>query len=109
MEHLNHMLVEWVHAVLHVSRLPKTLWGEVISHIVWVKNRSATWVLNGKMLPYEMMYGKKPDLANLPEWGSRCWVHDMTGSKLDARVHKARWVGFDLDTSNAHRVYFTDR
>ena len=77
------MLVEQVRAVLHASGLPKTLWGEVISHIVWVKNRSVTQVLDSKT-PYEMMYGKKPDLANLPEWGSRCWVHDATGSKLDA-------------------------
>ena len=83
MERLNHMLVEWVCTVLHASGLLKTLWGKVISCIVWVKNRSATQALNGKT-PYEMMYGKKPDLANLPEWGSRCWVHDATDLKLDA-------------------------
>ena len=41
-ERLNCMLMEWMCVVLHASRLLKTLWGEVISHIVWVKNRSAT-------------------------------------------------------------------
>ena len=65
-EHLNHTLVERVCVVLHTSGLPKTLWGEVISHIIWVKNRSATQALDSKT-PYEMLYGKKSDLANLPE------------------------------------------
>ena len=81
-EHLNRTLVERVRTVLHASRLPKTLWGEVISHIIWVKNRSATWALDGKT-PHEMLYGKKPNLANLPIWRSRCWVHDVNSSKLN--------------------------
>jgi len=64
-ERLNHMLVQWVSTVLHTSRLPKAFWGEAISHIVWVKNRSATQALDGKM-PHKMLYGQKPDLVNLP-------------------------------------------
>ena len=51
----------------------------------------------------------KPNIASLPVWGRKCWVHDASGSKLDARACEAHWVGFDPDsTSDAHRVYFAD-
>ena len=33
------------------------------------EKQSATQALDSKT-PYEMLYGKKSDLANLPEWGS---------------------------------------
>ena len=36
-EHLNHTLVEHVRAMLHVSALPKNLWGEAIMHATWLK------------------------------------------------------------------------
>ena len=39
-------------------------------------------LLNGKT-PYEMLYGKKPNLAGLREWGTKVWVHDASGTKLD--------------------------
>ena len=38
-------------------------------------------------------------------WGCKVWVHDDTGSKLDARAREGRWLGFDVD-SRAHRVYW---
>jgi len=91
-ERLNRTLVEHVHTVLHVSRLPKTLWGEALLHVVWVKNRSATRALDGKT-PYEMLYGKKPHLGDLPVWGSKCWVLDHSGSKLDDRCKTTNLFG----------------
>ena len=72
-ERLNRTLVEHVDTILHDSGLPKNLWGEALLHVVWVKNRSATRALDEKT-PYEMLYGKKPNLGNLPHWGAKCWV-----------------------------------
>ena len=57
-----------------------------------------------------MLKQEKPNIANLPVWGSKCWVHDVSGSKLDAQVREGHWLGFDPDsTSDAHHVYFADR
>ena len=84
------------------------LWGEAISHVVWVKNRSATRALDGKT-PYEMLCGEKPNIANVPEWGTRCWVHNDSGSKLDARAREGHWVGYDPESTSAHRIYLPDR
>ena len=76
-------------------------------HVVYVKNRTATRSLDGKT-PYEMLYGKKPNVKDLPVWGTKVWVHDASGSKLDMRAREGRWIGFDPE-SNGHRIYFEDR
>ena len=55
-----------------------------------------------------MLYGKRPNLKNLKEWGNGVWVHTMEGTKLDGRSKLGKWVGFD-ETSNGHRIYWPDK
>ena len=90
---------------LHHSGLPKTLWGEAIHFAVWVKNRTSTRIL-GDTTQYERFHREEPNLAGLPEWSQLVWVHDASGSKLDARAIEGRWVGFDSESAHAHRVYW---
>ena len=107
-ERFNRTLLERTRALLHSSKLPKNLWGETITHIVWLKNRTSTCALPEGKTPYEMLYGKKPNLENLHEWGSEVWVHTMEGKKLDGRSKLGKWVGFD-EVSNGHRIYWPDK
>jgi hypothetical protein len=106
-ESLNRRLLERVRAMLHQAELPKNLWAEAIQFAVWLKNRASTRAL-GNMTPYERLYGQKPNLANVPEWGQNVWVYKPAGFKLDARASQARWIGFDADSTHAHRVYWPD-
>src|SRR5271168_512426 len=87
-ERLNRTLLERVRSMLHASGIPKFLWGEAIKHAVYLKNRTATKVLDGKT-PYEVFHGTKPNLKGLPEFGARVWVHDPNGSKLDGKIGRA--------------------
>ena len=84
-ESLNCRLLECVCAMLHQSCLPKNLWAEAVQHAFWIKNRTSTKVL-GNIMPYERFYWEKPNLSDLHEWGQDIWIHDPTGSKLDARA-----------------------
>ena len=102
-EQLNHMLMERIRAVGHASGLLKNLWGEVLIHVVWVKNQTASRVLNGKT-SYELLTGNKLNLHDVSEWGACMWVHDPNSSKLDMQARDGRWVGFNGD-SGAHRIY----
>ena len=104
-ESLNCRLLERVQAMLHQADLPKNLWAEAIHFAVWLKNRTSTKAL-GNVTPYERLYGRKPNLGSIPEWGQYVWVHNPKGSKLDARAIEARWVGFDPDSTHAHRIYW---
>ena len=92
--------------MMHSSGLPKSLWGEAVMHMTWVKNCTSTQCL-GKKMPYEMLYQRKPNLENIPVWGCRVKVHDTSGTKLDMRARDGHWVGFDPE-SDGHRIYFPD-
>lgn len=82
-ESLNHRLLERMRAMLHQADLPKNLWAEAINFAVWLKNRTTTKTL-GSITPYKRLYGQKPNLGSVPEWGQHIWVNHATGSKLDA-------------------------
>lgn len=103
-ERLNCTLVEHAHAMHYAADLPKFLWTESIQHAVWLKNRTTTYQLNGKT-PFEMLFNKKPDLSNLPEWGTKVWVLKEDHGKLEAKADKGHWVGYSRD-SKSHHVYW---
>jgi len=67
-ESLNRRLMERTHAILHQAGLPKNLWAEAINFAMWLKNRTSTKAL-GNSTPFERLYGEKPNLAKVPEWG----------------------------------------
>ena len=81
-EFLNHRLLKCVRALLHQADLPKNLWAEAIKFAVWLKNRTSTKAL-GNVTPYERLYGQKPNLSHVPEWGQFMWVRKPASSKLD--------------------------
>ena len=55
------------------------------------------------------MNGRKPNLGNLHPWGCRVRVHSTGGSKLDGRSSTGRWMGFDAETKDGHRIYWPER
>ncbi|RDB21868.1 Retrovirus-related Pol polyprotein from transposon TNT 1-94 [Hypsizygus marmoreus] len=108
-ERLNRVILERVRAMLHESGLPKYLWGEAANHAVWLKNRTWTKALgDDKRTPHEILTTEVPILSKVPVWGSKVFVHDDSGTKLDARSKIGRWVGFDVG-SDAHRVYWPEK
>ena len=97
-----------MHALLHQSRLLKTLWAEALLYAVWLKNHTSTHTL-GTVTPYEHLHKSKPNLAGVLEWGQHMWVHNDLGSKLDARATVAHWVGYDADSTHTHRIYWPQK
>ena len=98
------MILERVHALLHASGLPKYLWGEAARHVIWLKNRTPTKVLNG-LTPFEVAFGTKPNLSCVHEWGSEVFVRVEGTSKLSGRVEKCQWMGIDDKSENACCIY----
>ena len=107
-EWLNQTLLEGTHALLHSSKLSKNLWGEAITHMVWLKNRTITRGLPEEKTPYKMLYDKKPSMSGLYEWGNNVWIHTPGGSKLDGCAKIGRWIDFD-EISNGHRIYWPNK
>ena len=48
-------------------------------------NRTSTKAV-GKKTPFEVAFGKKPDLREVREWGESVWVWIEGGDKLDGCV-----------------------
>jgi hypothetical protein len=107
-ESLNRRLAERTRAMRHQAKMPKNLWAEAMKHAVWLKNRTSTRVL-GNVTPYEKLRGEKPNFKDVPEWGQTVWVHAKKRSKLDARGIQGCWVGYDADSTHAHRIYWPEQ
>ena len=104
----NRTNLEIVRAMLHDSGLPKFLWAEAVSHAVYLRNRIWTRAI-GDHTPYELLNGRKPNVGNLQPWGCKVRVHDTGSDKLDARSKVGRWLGFDPDTKDGHRIYWPEK
>jgi len=94
--------------MLHHTGLPKNLWGEAILFTAWLKNRTLTKALS-QVTPFERLNGQRPNLKDIPEWGQRVWVHTPGNSKLEARGTEGHWVGYDKDSTHAHRIYWPNK
>lgn len=106
-ERLNRTLTEHARAMLLEASLPKFVWGEAVSHAVWLRNRTTTRNTPGTT-PHELATGVKPNLAGLPRFGATVWVRIDAPSKLDAKAKRGRWVGLDPQ-SKGHRIYWPDK
>ena len=55
-----------------------------------------------------MLYGKKPNLSQLKEWGEKVWIHILGGTKLDGQSKRGKWIGVDK-VSNGHQIFWPDK
>ena len=105
-ERLNRTLAERARAMLLAHNSPKFLWQEAFSYACFLKNRTPTRALRGTT-PYELFWGKCPDLQDAQEFGIPCWVlvpsNRRTG-KLDAKSEKYVFTGIS-DHSAGWRYY----
>jgi len=57
------------------SDLPEFLWEPVVAHAVYLQNMSYMMLLRlGNQTPYQVWYGKKPNVSHLCEFGAPVWV-----------------------------------
>lgn len=91
-------------ALLFASNLPKSLWGYVMKHWMWLRNRTTT-INTPNSTPYERATHKKPNLSNLRRFGEEVWVKLDPKSKLNERSTACQWIGYD-ETSKGHLVWW---
>ena len=83
-ERMNRTLVEMARCLLFDADLPKEFWAEAINTAAYLRNRSVVSGLKGRT-PYELFYGKKPDVSHVRVFGSEVMVH----------IPKEKWLKFD--------------
>ena len=91
---------------LHAMDLPPSFWAEAIKYSVDSHNRSLSSVTPGNKTPFEIYYGRKPDVSHMQEFGSkvRVFIPDVERRKLDARCHNGIFLGYD-SRSDGYRIF----
>ena len=104
-ERQNRTLVEAARTMLQHAGLTNTYWAEAVASAAYVRNRVVTSALSKGITPYELWYGKKPDVSNLKVFGCIAYAHvnDSSRQKLDSKALKVRFVGYST-RSKGYRV-----
>ena len=94
-ERTNRTLADGVTAMLAESGLPQTFWGEAVLSLVHVLNRSFTSACPDAT-PYELWYGRKPDVSHLRVWGCTAYVHVQKDKRqgLSPHMEKCVFIGY---------------
>ena len=82
--------MESTRSMIAHAGLPNSYWAEAVSTAAYLKNRTATTAFEKMMTPYELWYGKKPNLSNLRVFGCMTYTHipDCLRTKLDKKAKK---------------------
>lgn len=103
-ERINRTGSDAVRAMLFGANLPPIYWAE--AYCLWgnVNNVTGHSFLPPHLTPYEILYGRKPNVAHFRKFGSPCYVRippDQRG-KLDPKAWKGIFVGVYGD--NAYKI-----
>lgn len=103
-ERKNRTVLEMVRCNLKTMRMPDALWGEAVSHSVYVLNRAHTKALKD-VTPYEMWTGRKPNVDHLRVFGCIAHMKIVKGhlKKLEERSMKLVHLGVEKG-SKAYRL-----
>jgi len=86
-------------AIMADCRFLPTLWGKCIQTAAYLKDHMPTCMLKDKT-PYEMYYGRKPDLSNLHEIGCKAFVliQSINQPKIYNRSVECTLIGYSLNS-----------
>lgn len=103
-ERSNRTIVEKARCLIFEAELDKKYWAEAANTAVYLKNRS---IASGiEKTPYEMWFGRKPNLQHLRVFGSPVMVHipKEKRTKWDRKSKKYILVGY-CDNVKGYRIY----
>lgn len=94
-ERVNRTLFECVRTLLVAAQCPKLLWDEALRTACAVRNIVSCGAGRSKT-PYELFWGRKPDVSMLRVWGCTAFAKEPTEirRKLDPKSTKGMLVGY---------------
>lgn len=95
-ERKNCTLIEMTRCMLTQSKLPTPFWTEAVATANFIRNRCITRTLQDKT-PYELWYGKRPNVKHMRIFGGIAYMLDKTSDKgkLEARGIRCIFLGYD--------------
>ena len=92
---MNCTIIEGTWAMLSGSGLPKQFWAEAASTFIYLSNYCMN--TTSKITPFELWYGKTPDVSHLQVFGCLVYIHvpKEKRQKLDPWATKGVHLGYD--------------
>ena len=102
------IIVSMARSMLYISGLdPDTFWPHALEHAAYLQIRSA---LPGRCTPYELSYGRRPNVINLRIFGSEAlsYVEKEKRPKFQPKVERTIYLGTSPDHSeDTYKLYRT--
>lgn len=107
-ERFNRTIMNMSRCLLAEAKVDKKYWPEIVCAATYLKNRTLSSTVE-KKTPYEIFFGKKPDVSNLRLYGSKVFVrkpeHKRT-SKWDKKADMGILIGY---SNVGYRVLLNSR
>nr|GEW04423.1 retrotransposon protein, putative, Ty1-copia subclass [Tanacetum cinerariifolium] len=95
-ERRNRTLLDMVRSMMNLITLPLSFWDYALESATRILNMVPT--KNVDKNPYELWYGKVPNLSYLKVWGCEALVKRDTPEKLQQRSAKCIFIGYPKET-----------
>ncbi|GJS31689.1 NIN-like protein [Tanacetum coccineum] len=95
-ERRNRTLFDMVRSMINLTTLPLSFWDYALESAIRILNMVPTKKVD--KTPYELWYGKVPNLSYLKVWGSEALVKWDTPEKLQQRSVKCIFIGYPKET-----------
>nr|GEW88424.1 hypothetical protein [Tanacetum cinerariifolium] len=95
-ERRNHTLLDMVRSIMNLTTLSLSFWDYALESATRVLNMVPTKKVD--KTPYELWYGKVPNLSYLKVWESEALVKWDTPNKLQQRSVKCIFIGYPKET-----------
>ncbi|KAI3825951.1 hypothetical protein L1987_07722 [Smallanthus sonchifolius] len=90
-------LLNTARSIMFQGGLPLAMWNESVLTAAYLINRTPSSVLNG-MSPYELLYGSKPSLKHLRNFGCFAFCTNLKPeNKFDSRAKKCVFIGYSIN------------
>ncbi|GJT19670.1 retrotransposon protein, putative, ty1-copia subclass [Tanacetum coccineum] len=103
-ERRNRTLLDMVRSMMNLTTLPLSFWDYALESATHILNMVLTKKVD--KTPYELWYGKVPNLSYLKVWGCEALVKRDTPDKLQKRPVKCIFIGYPKETMGYY-FYFS--
>ena len=77
---------------MSLTHLPLSFWGYALETTAFTLNRAPSKSV--EMTPYELWFGKKPELSFLKVWGCDAYVKKLQPDKLEPKSEKCAFIAY---------------
>ena len=95
-ERRNRTLLDMVRSMMSLTDLPLSFWGYALETAAFTLNRAPSKSV--ETTPYELWFGKRPNLSFLKIWGCDAYVKKLQPNKLESESDKCVFVGYPKET-----------